>query len=604
MGIAAAEKERLLSKYDSWASLPSMAMDMLVAGGDKPFLWSKSSGSNGYAHLTYAQVRKQIISLSHGLIAAGLKPGDRVVLASENRPEWLIADVAIMLAGGVSVPAYATNTEHDHSHIISDSGAVGLITSGGKVAKQALAAAAKSENIRFTIAFDDDTGADQIISDIYEGQKTSIEPPSTLNSISRSDLSSLIYTSGTGGAPKGVMLSHKAIFTNCKSALDLVCELDEVNNLGDEAFLSFLPLSHSYERTCGQFFPLSAGCQIYYAEGLDKLGANLVETRPTIMTAVPRLYESLHARILQGLKKESAFKQKLFQRAVELGRKKAEIGRLNINETIQDALLDKLVRRKVQKRFGGQLKALISGGAPLNYDIGMFFAGLGLRLLQGYGQTEAAPVISCNRPDSIDLATVGPKLLGVELKIATDGEILVAGDLLMDGYWNRPAETAEAIKDGWLHTGDIGELDSLGRLKITDRKKDLIVNAGGDNISPQRVEGILVLHEAIDQAMVFGDRHPHLVALICPSSDFCEQWAKSHDVELSKLQENDQFRQVISEAVDQANQQLSPIERIRRFTFASEPFTIENGLMTPTMKIRRRFITDLYRNQLEALYPR
>ena len=292
------------------------------------------------------------------------------------------------------------------------------------------------------------------------------------------------------------------------------------------------------------------------------------------------------------------------QRAVELGRKKVEIGRLNISETVQDSLLNKLVRRKVQKRFGGQLKALISGGAPLNYDIGMFFAGLGLRLLQGYGQTEAAPVISCNRPDSIDLATVGPKLLGVELKIATDGEILVAGDLLMDGYWNRPAETAETIKDGWLHTGDIGELDSLGRLKITDRKKDLIVNAGGDNISPQRVEGILVLHEAIDQAMVFGDRHPHLVALICPSSDFCEQWAKSHDVELSKLQENDQFRQVISEAVDQANQQLSPIERIRRFTFASEPFTIENGLMTPTMKIRRRFITDLYRNQLEALYPR
>ena len=604
MGIPSAEKTHLLSRYDSWSSIPAMAMDMLLRGGNKPFLWWKPDGKREYEQFTHAQIRELILSLSHGLIAAGLKPGERVVLASENRPEWLISDIAIMLAGGVSVPAYATNTEKDHTHIITDSGAVGLITSGGKVAEQALAAAAVSDQVRFTIAFDRNNQDAQLLAEICARHKENIDPPSTLNNIRRSDLSSLIYTSGTGGSPKGVMLSHRAILANCKSALDLVFDLDEIDDLQNECFLSFLPLSHAYERTCGQFFPLSAGCQIYYAEGLDKLAANLLEAKPTIMTAVPRLYESLHARILQGLKKESKLKQRLFQRAVHLGRKKVENLPLSILEKIENFFLNKLVRKKVQGRFGGKLKALISGGAPLNYDVGIFFAGLGLRLLQGYGQTEAAPVISCNRPDTLNLETVGPKLLGVELKIASDGEILVAGDLLMDGYWNRPAETAETIKDGWLYTGDIGEFDELDRLKITDRKKDLIVNAGGDNISPQRVEGVLTLHEAIDQAMVFGDKKPHLVALINPAKDFAEVWAESNGVSRDILLANDKFRQVISEAVDEANMQLSPIERIRRFILVNEAFTIENGLLTPTMKIRRRFITDLYREQLESLYPR
>jgi len=323
MGIPSAEKTHLLSRYDSWSSIPAMAMDMLLKGGNKPFLWWKPDGKREYEQFTHAQIRELILSLSHGLIAAGLKPGERVVLASENRPEWLISDIAIMLAGGVSVPAYATNTEKDHTHIITDSGGVGLITSGGKVAEQALAAAAVSDQVRFTIAFDRNNQDAQLLAEICAHHKENTDPPSTLNNIRRGDLSSLIYTSGTGGSPKGVMLSHRAILANCKSALDLVFDLDEIDDLQNECFLSFLPLSHAYERTCGQFFPLSAGCQIYYAEGLDKLAANLLEAKPTIMTAVPRLYESLHARILQGLKKESKLKQRLFQRAVHLGRKKS-----------------------------------------------------------------------------------------------------------------------------------------------------------------------------------------------------------------------------------------------------------------------------------------
>ena len=398
------------------------------------------------------------------------------------------------------------------------------------------------------------------------------------------------------------MLSHRALFANAKSAADLIYELDGVSDLRDEVFLSFLPLSHAYERTAGHFFPLAVGAQVYYAESTDKLAKNLTEARPTIMTAVPRLYESLHARITQSLKKESDLKRKLFNRAVALGVKRIETGSLSMMERIEDATLDSLVRSKVRERFGGRLKALVSGGAPLNYDIGMFFSSLGLCLLQGYGQTEAGPVVTCNRPASINLNTVGPALIDVELKIADDGEILVRGPLLMEGYWKRADDTAEALKDGWLHTGDVGAFDAEGRLMITDRKKDLIVNAGGDNIAPQRVEGILALEEEIEQAMVFGDKRPNLVALIVPGEEFCRAWAASHGVDQASLLQDAAFRSDVQAAVDRANKKMSRIERVRRWAFADEAFTTDNGLMTATMKIRRKFITAHYLDRLEALY--
>lgn len=601
MGVPQQEQARLLERYETWSSLPAMALETLSEGGDRPFLWAKPSASADYEAMSRSDVRHRILAVAHGLVGLGLKPGERVMLAAENRPEWLIADVAIMLAGGVSVPAYTTNSEADHAYVLKDSGAAAVIVSGGKVAQAALAAA-KASGVRFSVSFDAGAGADQTFDGLIAANGENLEPPDTLAAIGRGDLSSLIYTSGTGGAPKGVMLSHRAIFANCKSAVDLVFDLDEIEDLKAESFLSFLPLSHAYERTCGQFFPLSAGCQVYYAEGVDKLARNLTEARPTIMTAVPRLYESLHARITQGLKKESALKQRFFARAVELGSKRVEQGRLGLIEGIEDATLDGLVRGKVKERFGGRLKALISGGAPLNYDIGLFFSALGLRLLQGYGQTEAAPVISCNRPDSVDLRTVGPKLLGVDIKLADDGEILVAGDLLMDGYWGRPEETAETIVDGWLHTGDVGVFDDQNRLVITDRKKDLIVNAGGDNVSPQRVEGVLALEEEIEQAMVYGDRRPHLTAVIAPNPDFASEWAAENGVDPASLSADENFRKVIQAAVDRANARLSSIERVRRAIVADEQFTTENGLLTPTMKIRRRYIVERYKDRLDALY--
>jgi long-chain acyl-CoA synthetase len=412
----------------------------------------------------------------------------------------------------------------------------------------------------------------------------------------------LIYTSGTGGVPKGVMLSHGAILSNTLGAERLLEEL----GLDDEVFLSFLPLSHSYEHTAGLFFPIRIGAQIYYAEAIDRLSANMVEVKPTLMTAVPRLYEVMHDRIRRGVRQAGGRKEKLFNKTVELGRKRYENpARLGFGERLADAVLTLLVRRKVRAGFGGRLKALVSGGAPLNYDIGLFFTALGVRLLQGYGQTESAPVISCNKPSYNRIDTVGPPMEGVELRIAEDGEILVRGELVMQGYWDNPEATSETIRDGWLHTGDIGELDSDGSLRITDRKKDIIVNSGGDNLSPQRVEGFLTLQPEIAQAMVYGDKRPHLVALIVPDAEFARRWGQEnggHDGELAHVIGDPGFRTAIGAAIDRVNAELSVIEKVRRFSMTAEPFSIENGMMTPTLKIRRHVIRDRYGKTLEALY--
>jgi long-chain acyl-CoA synthetase len=402
------------------------------------------------------------------------------------------------------------------------------------------------------------------------------------------------------------MLSHGAILCNCMGADDMLRQLPQFDVNG-EIFLSFLPLSHSYEHTAGQFLPIAIAAQIYYAEGIDKLTANIAEARPTIMTAVPRLYEVMHARIRHGVERAGGFKKTLFDETIRLGRKAyEEPDSLTFFERIENALLDRLVRKKVHERFGGRLKAFVSGGAPLNYDIGLFFVALGLRILQGYGQTESAPVVSVNIPTRNKLHTVGPPLRGVEVKIAEDGEILVRGELVMQGYWNNPEATAETIRDGWLHTGDIGRFDADGFIEITDRKKDIIVNSGGDNLSPARVEGVLTTAPEIEQAMVYGDRRPHLVAVIVPNADFLKEWSRSNgkDADLRAVADDAGLEKALHDAVERTNANLSVIERVRRIVIAPEAFTIENEMMTPTMKLRRHVITDRYRDKLESLYGR
>ncbi len=595
-------------QVDGWPNLVAMFFAQAAELGDRPFLWAKRDGT--YRPLTWTEAADRVAALARALGALGVKTGDRVALVSENRPEWLIADVAIMAAGGITVPAYTTNQEGDHRHVFSDSGAKGVIVSTAALAENVMPAAHQAPHVEFVISMAE--------LEISQGSQIEVHVWDTLlarhggaraeiaaaaNDIGPDRTACLIYTSGTGGVPKGVMLSHGAVLSNSLGSAHLLAGLGLV--VGEEVFLSFLPLSHSYEHTAGQFLPIAIGAQIYYAEGLDRLTHNMLEARPTFMTAVPRLYESMHTRTLHGVRQAGGWREKLFMKAVELGRRRYEApGSLGLTERLVDRVLDVVVRKKVAARFGGRLKALVSGGAPLNYDIGVFFTALGLRLLQGYGQTEAAPVVSCNPPGDNRIATVGPPLAGVEVRIADDGEILVRGELVMQGYWENPEATADVLRDGWLYTGDVGEIDDDGYIRITDRKKDIIVNSGGDNLSPQRVEGFLTLQPEIAQAMVYGDRKPHIVALVVPDQSFAEQWAAAnHETpELARLVEVEAFRDVIGAAVERVNSELSVIERVRRFALTAAAFSVENGLMTPTMKIRRHAIVDRHGSIFEGLY--
>ncbi len=593
-----------MSQQD-WPNLAAMFFDQVDRYGERPFLWAKRG--EAYRPLSWKDTAARVTPLARGLIAQGIQPGDRVVLVSENRPAWLVADMAIMAVGAITVPAYTTNTSADHRHVLRDSGAKGAIVSLRRLAERLISAAAEAPELKFVAAMDPPEAARPGVNMIHLDKVIEMGRARHENVVdmawrwTRRDTACIIYTSGTGGMPKGVMLSHGAILHNCAGARDALMEI----GLGDEVFLSFLPLSHSYEHTGGQFFPISIGAEIYYAEGVDSLAANMIEARPTLMTAVPRLYETLHARITRGVEKAGRLKRALFAQALEFGRRRYEApASLTFSERLVDAVVDKLVRDKVRARFGGRLKALVSGGAPLNPEIGLFFTALGLRILQGYGQTESAPVISVNRPGTPKIHTVGPPLKNTQVKIAPDGEILVRGELVMQGYWKNEAATKEAIRDGWLYTGDIGRFDEDGHLVITDRKKDIIVNSGGDNVAPQRVEGMLIVEPEIAQAMVYGDRRPHLVAVIVPDAEWMAAWAQDHNVagDLPPLAEDKEFQKALAAAVERVNERLSTVEKVRRFIVASAPFTIENGLLTPTLKARRHKVKEIYGVRLEALY--
>jgi long-chain acyl-CoA synthetase len=589
---------------ETWPNLVAMFFDQVEQGGEAPFLWAKLDGT--YKSRSWREAAIQVSELARGLKSLGVKKGDRVLLVSENRPEWLIADVAIMAMGAITVPAYITNTETDHRYIIENSGAKLAIVSNTKLIERVLPAALKAGCLKDIVAIKMPGMGQNVGVTLHSwddllrvGAASHENIVAESETIKRDQTACIIYTSGTGGAPKGVMLHHGAILHNCTGARDALAEL----GLGKEVFLSFLPLSHSYEHTAGQFFPLSIGAQIYYTEA-DTLAANMLEARPTIMTAVPRLYETLHSRITRGVKKQGGKKEQLFNKTVELGRKKIEAGGLGLMDSVLNAVLSILVRKKVQQKFGGRLKALVSGGAPLNPDIGLFFLSLGLRILQGYGLTESAPVISVNRPSNIKIDTVGAPMTDVTVKIAEDGEILVQGELVMQGYWMNDEATAESIQDGWLHTGDIGHVDDMGRLMITDRKKDIIVNSGGDNIAPQRIEGILTLAPEIAQAMAYGDTRPYLTAILVPDSDWMEQWATDNGKpgDLQALSKDENFHKALAHVVDGINSDMSNIEKVRRFIIAQEAFTIDNALMTPSMKIRRHKIIEIYGERLKGLY--
>ena len=597
-----------ISDLPNTRNLVELFLNRADARSNAPFLWAKRDGQ--WQALSWAEVTRQVCCLAESLRALGLKDGDRVMLVSENRPEWCIADLAIMAAGCITVPAYVTNTERDHLHILEDSGASAVIVANEKLSRPLIGALLRSGQARHVIGIEPlritqtSNFEYHLWTDLIAGggreQRTRVQ--ARINQIGRDDTACLIYTSGTGGAPRGVMQHHGAILMNADGAARILSE--DLGLKDDEAFLSFLPLSHAYEHTGGQMLPISVGAQIYYSEGLEKLASNIEETRPTIMVVVPRLFEVLRTRIMKQVEKQGKVANYLMDRAMAIGANKAA-GRARWREKPMDLLLERTLRPKIRSRFGGRMKAMVSGGAPLSPEVGVFFESMGLTMLQGYGQTEAGPVISCNRPRAgLKMDTVGPPLHGVEVKIAEDGEILVRGELVMHGYWRNATETAKALQNGWLHTGDIGHLDAAGRLVITDRKKDMIVNDKGDNISPARVEGLLTLQPEIAQAMVVGDRRPYVVGLIVPDTEWAIEWAQANGekFDMKALQDLPAFRSAVRAALDRVNQDLSVIEKVRQFTFADEAFTIDKEELTPKQSIRRHKLKARYGERLDALY--
>ena len=589
---------------EKFPNLVTMFFARAAEKGDAPFLWRKSGGQ--WRSQSWAEVAGQVVALAAALKAQGLSPGDPVMLVSENRPEFCIADLAIMAAGCVTVPTYTTNTTRDHQHILTDSGARAVIVSTAKLAQALMPAVVRSQ-ASFVIGMEPLRGAQggcacHLWSDLIAAhavRAADVDAFAVTQTATRNDQACIIYTSGTGGAPRGVMQHHGAILANVEGAGKIVAE---DFGWGDEIFLSFLPLSHAYEHSGGQFLPMLLAGQIYYAEGLEKLASNIEEARPTIMVVVPRLFEVLRTRIIKSIEKQGKFPTYLLGQALRIAAKE-QAGKGSVLDLPMKLLLSRTLIPKIRARFGGRMKALVSGGAPLNPDVGLFFDAMGLTLLQGYGQTEAGPVVSCNRPAAgIAMDTVGPPLDGVEVRIAEDGEILVRGELVMHGYWRNPAETEKVLKNGWLHTGDIGEIDERGRIRITDRKKDLIVNDKGDNVSPQKIEGMLTLQSEIGQAMVHGDRRPYLVGLIVPDAEWTREWASARAIAPDAAAANPAYQAALRAAVDRVNDDLSVIERVRRFILADEPFTIENEEMTPSMKIRRHVIRKRYADRLDALY--
>ncbi|KWV92304.1 long-chain fatty acid--CoA ligase [Erythrobacter sp. YT30] len=605
----------MLQDIDGALNLVDLFLTRADAKGDAPFLGRKVDGE--WTTQSWRDVTEQVCLLAESLRALGLGDGDRVALVSENRPEWCIADLAIMAAGCISVPTYTTNTRRDHAHILDNSGARAIIVSTEKLLGPVVEAIGSTGMIEHVIGIDDlqrkQSGSfdyhrwDDLVTGDYGKARKAVD--NRIASIQREATACLIYTSGTGGAPRGVKQHHGAILCNAAGAAEVL-----INDFGveEERFLSFLPLSHAYEHSGGQYLPIAVGAEIFYSEGLEKLASNIEETRPTLMVVVPRLFEVLRTRIMKQIEKQGKVARFMMGSALKISENSKE-GKKRKRDRPLDLIVEKTLRPKIRAKFGGRLKALVSGGAPLNPDVGNFFDAMGLTMLQGYGQTEAGPVISCNRPAvGLKMDTVGPPLRHVEVKIADDGEILCRGELVMHGYWRNEAETARTLQTDpnepdsrpWLHTGDIGHLDHKGRIVITDRKKDMIVNDKGDNVAPQKIEGMLTLQPEIAQAMVSGDKRPYVVGLIVPDAEWALEWSRANGekFDMKALQDLPVFKKAVREAVDRTNAELSVVEKVRKYEFADEAFSIENEEMTPSMKIRRHKIRDRYQERIDGLY--
>ena len=528
---------------------------------EKPFLkWLRPEKPT----YTWGDIKERVYKLSHK-IKSLINESDRCLILSENRPYWLITDIAIMNAGGISVPIFTTYSENDYEYILNDCKPSLIFVSNqdqfNKIKKFI------NNDVKKIISYEKIDTDSLLIEEILDKE---INEKIINKNLKRNMPACIIYTSGTSGNPKGVVLSHGGILSNCEGAVEL---LETLTKKKDPVFLTWLPLSHSYEHTV-QFIQIIVGAKVFYAESLEKLISNMQVAKPTIMTAVPRFYQNLFTKINMNFEKQTGLKKKILNQTLKLGKKILKKEDLSLGEKIINFLCEKLVRKKIRNQFGGNLQAFVSGGGALDQNIGEFLNSVGLPTLQGYGLTEASPVVSCNLPDLVKVETVGPPFRTNKVKIGNDGEILIKGENVMLGYWNLKEETEKVIKDGWLHTGDIGELDNNNYLKITDRKKDIIINLGGDNISPSKIENILCLNGNIKQSFVYGDKKNYLVALI--------------------VSEKENSKDKIKQIIENINKNLTSIEKIKKFILIHEEFTINNGMLTPTLKLKRKEIIKNY----------
>ncbi len=586
-----------------WHNLVDMFFSQAEMYHNRDFLHQRSA--KGWKAITWGEAAESVGQIAKGLRQIGILPGDRVIILSENRYEWGLLDLAIMAVGAVMVPVYTTNTTEDHRHIVEDSGASAAFVSNKNLFKNFLPAALNAQRMHSIIALEDlslaqNPGINLLSLEelCQKGKDNPFSPREEASRIEASSLACLIYTSGTGGAPKGVMLEHNAILTNCRDIHFIFQHLKQIS------FYSILPLSHAFEHTIGFVAAIYYGSQIYYTNGIENLLIGLQEKKPGILLAVPRIYEMFQSKIEGQIKKASPRKQKAYYTALHYGLKRVRGEALTFPEKMKFFFLRRLVQKKIQKTFGN-LGTAVSGGAALDPATGEWLKAMDFPLIQGYGQTEAAPIISANPPlEGNDYLTTGLPMNGLDIRINHDGELLVKGPNVMRGYWNNRRATAETVIDGWLHTGDLAEINENGHIVITGRKKDIIVLSGGDNVSPARIESLITLEPEISQAVLYGDKRNYLTALIVPDADWLKKWAKENNksAELSEIYNDKDLNDALFEVIKKLNKNLASLEKMRKIIVAKEIFSMENGLLTPTLKVRRQVIMNKYAEEFDSLY--
>ncbi len=577
--------------------------------GPRTALRMKRTGR--WQDISWEEWGRNVRRFAMGLAALGMEARDKVALLSENRPEWTYVDLAVLSANAVDTPIYPTSIPEQVEYIVKDSGSRFIVVSTEEQLEKVREIKGRLPGLEKAILMDPEGEhrEEWVLSfaEVQELGDARGEPAlfeERLEAVETEDLATLIYTSGTTGTPKGVMLTHNNFISNARGVLEVLPITES------DIALSFLPLSHSFERLAGYYALVAGGGTIAYAESIDKVPDNIREIRPTVMCSVPRLYEKMHARVLATIEAGPALKKKMFSWGIGVGGEvsrritsKQELpGFLNLKYKVAD----KLIFEKLRQRMGDRLRFFVSGGAPLAREIAEFFHAAGILILEGYGLTETTPVISANRPDAYKFGSVGQPLPNLEVRIAPDGEILVRGPSVMKGYYNRPEETREVLsEDGWFATGDIGYLDQDNFLHITDRKKDIIVTAGGKNIAPQNIENLLKLNRFIEQVCIIGDRRKYLTALISPSFPELEDFARENGIPAEpreQLVEHPRVRQIFQEAIDEANVRLARYERIKRFAVLPVEFSQETGELTPTLKVKRKVVEARFQEQIDRMY--